>query len=282
MPTFYNRATLSYNGITRDSNITTGELLDVLSITKNSTKMNYNIGDELTYVVNLRNTGTAPLNAVTLTDNLGAYPVGANTVYPLEFNSILFYVDGVLQPTPAITAGPPLTVSGINIPAGSTATLVYDTGLTEFAPLNVNGTINNAVTATGAGVTTPATASETVTVDNVPNLVINKALNPLTVTPGSQVTYTFRIQNFGNTEAAAGDNVAVSDTFTPAITNIQVSLNGTALTTPADYTYNEATGQFDTVPGRITVPAATYVQDPNTGAITTTPGEAVLTVTGTI
>ena len=48
------------------------------------------------------------------------------------------------------------------------------------------------------------------------------------------------------------------------------------------YTYDEATGQFATVPGIITVPAATYTQDPVTGEYTTTPGLATLTVTGTI
>ena len=48
------------------------------------------------------------------------------------------------------------------------------------------------------------------------------------------------------------------------------------------YNYNEATGLFTTVPGQILVPAATYVQDPVTGAYTATPGIATLVVTGTI
>jgi hypothetical protein len=37
-----------------------------------------------------------------------------------------------------------------------------------------------------------------------------------------------------------------------------------------------------TVPGQITVPAATYTQDPITGAYTVNPGVATLVVTGTI
>ena len=43
-----------------------------------------------------------------------------------------------------------------------------------------------------------------------------------------------------------------------------------------------ASGEFATVNGVVTVPSATYTQDPTTGAITTTPGVAVLTVTGTV
>jgi hypothetical protein len=48
------------------------------------------------------------------------------------------------------------------------------------------------------------------------------------------------------------------------------------------YNYNEATGLFTTVPGQILVPAATYAQDPVTGAYTATPGIATLIVTGII
>ena len=51
---------------------------------------------------------------------------------------------------------------------------------------------------------------------------------------------------------------------------------------PANYTYNETNGSFATVAGQITVPAATFTQDAVTGIITTTPGTATVTVTGTI
>ena len=60
-----------------------------------------------------------------------------------------------------------------------------------------------------------------------------------------------------------------------------VTLDGQTLA-PADYTYNAATGEFATVNGIITVPAATYTQDTVTGVITTTPGVTILTVTGTV
>ena len=51
--------------------------------------------------------------------------------------------------------------------------------------------------------------------------------------------------------------------------------------TRTDYTYDETTGIFATLPGRITVPAATYTQAED-GTWVTTPGTAVLTVTGTV
>ena len=74
----------------------------------------------------------------------------------------------------------------------------------------------------------------------------------------------------------------VSDTFDPILSGITVTLNGEALTEGVDYTYNEATGLFATTQSRITVPAATYTQDPATGNWITVPGVAVLVVTGTV
>lgn len=50
MATFYNQATLSYNGNTTTSNITTGELVEVLSATKTAVQTEYQQDDTLTYV----------------------------------------------------------------------------------------------------------------------------------------------------------------------------------------------------------------------------------------
>jgi hypothetical protein len=75
--------------------------------------------------------------------------------------------------------------------------------------------------------------------------------------------------------------VTVTDVFDPALGLISVTLNGTALAEGTGYTYDEATGTFATVPGMITVPAATYTQQAD-GSFEVIPGEAVLVVTGTI
>ena len=57
---------------------------------------------------------------------------------------------------------------------------------------------------------------------------------------------------------------------------------GTTWSEGVQYSYNETTGQFSTVPGEITVPAATFTQDAVTGVWSITPGTVALTVTGTI
>lgn len=284
MATFTNQATLTYNGGTATSNVATGELLETLTATKTAVTDTYRVGDNVTYVIGLVNAGATALTGLTVTDNLGGYPFETGTVYPLTYvdNTVLYYVNGVLQAAPTVTAGPPLTITGITVPAGGNAIIVYDTVVTAFAPTAADGTIENSVTVTGGGLTNPVTATETITATETANLTITKAITPPVVSANDRVTYTFTIQNFGNEPVVETDDAVITDLFDPILTDLTVSLNGTPLTEPAGYTYDEATGLFRTVTGQITVPAATFTQDPTTGAWITTPGVSTLVVTGTI
>ncbi len=284
MAIFTNQATLTYNGNTTNSNIAYGELLDVLTVTKTAVEGTYAPGETVTYAVALRNTGGTSLSNLTLTDDLGGYPFGAGTVYPLtyEAGSVLLYIDGVLQAAPAVTAGPPLAFTGITIPAGADAVLIYQARANTFADPAAGGTITNTITATGAGISAPITASETVTADARPALTITKSISPAQVVDNDRVTYTFMIQNTGNEAVVATDNAVITDTFDPILTDLTVTFNGAPWTQGVQYNYNAANGLFTTVPSQITVPAATYTQDPVTGAYTVNPGIATLVVTGTI
>ncbi len=284
MATFHNQATLSYNGNTTTSNITTGELLEVLSATKTALRNTYSANDSVTYVISIINSGTTAFTGLTVSDNLGAVAAGENTRYPLTYipDSIRYYVNGTLQTAPTVTAGPPLVFSGLNIPAGGNATLIYQANVNQYAPLGTDGAITNTATISGNGITNDILVSETVNAARTALLTISKSLSPTTVTENGQITYTFIIQNMGNTAALSTDNVAITDTFNPVLNPITVSFNGTVWNTTDNYTYNNLTGAFATVPGRITVPAATYTQDPVTGAWTVNPGVSTLTVTGTV
>ena len=284
MAIFSNQATLTYNGGTTNSNIAYGEILDVLAATKTAIEGSYVPGEVVTYVVTLRNTGNAALTGVTVTDDLGGYDFGGTTVYPLTYadGSAALFIGGVVQPAPAVVAGPPLVLSGITIPAGADAVIVYQARANEYANPAAGSTIVNTVTATGDGLGTAATATETVSVAVAPNLTISKSINPTQVSDNDRVTYTFLIQNTGNEAVVATDNAVITDTFDPILTALTVTFNGAAWTQGVNYTYNEATGLFATLPGQITVPAASYTQDPVTGAYSVTPGIATLVVTGTI
>lgn len=284
MAIFSNQATLIVNGNSTNSNIAYGEILDVLTATKTAVEDGYTPGALVTYVVTLRNTGATPLNGLTLTDDLGGYVFGGTTVYPLTYEdgSAVLFVNGVPQAAPAVTAGPPLVITGLNIPANSDAVIVYQARVNAFANPAAGSEIINTVTVTGDGLSAPIIATETVIADAAPNVTITKSITPTQVVDNDRVTYTFLLQNTGNEAVVATDNATITDTFNPILTNLVVTFNGTTWTEGVQYTYDEATGQFATIPSAITIPAATYTQDPVTGAYTVNPSTATLVVTGTI
>lgn len=283
MAQFTNQATISYTGGEASSNIVTGEITQAIVMTKDSAQECYRQGDTLTYVISLRNTGAAAFTGLTLTDNLGKYAFGEGGLVPLEYAGlVLYYVNGVLQPTPTVTPGPPLSISGISIPAGGNAAIVYRVRAGETAPLGEEATITNTATITGEGLITPVTAEASVDACTGARLAITKALSPTSVTENGTLAYTFTITNTGSTPADAAAGIVFSDTFDPILKNISVTLNGTALSEAGNYTYNAATGLFTTTAGVITVPAATYAQNPTTGVWSITPGTTVLEISGTV
>lgn len=284
MATFFNRATLSYNGMTATSNTVSGEIVGSVTATKTALTETYAAGDTVTYAINLINSSSSESLLLTLTDNLGAYPFGGGQVVPLTYvqDSIKQFTNGV-QVTPVTVASEsPLTVNNITVPAGGVVTVIYQATVNEFAPLTAGSQITNVATLTSPLLGDVATASETITVATGTMLSIEKALSPLTVSPNGQITYTFTVRNSGTTAAVAADNLSITDTFEPVLSGLTVTYNGTPLSEGTGYTYDGATGLFNTVPGVITVPAATYTQDPVTGEWSGTPGVAVVTVTGTI
>lgn len=284
MAIFSNQATLTYNGISTNSNIAYGEILETLSVTKTTIEDGYSAGSTITYAVTLKNTGSSPLSGITVSDDLGGYLVGSTTVYPLTYQdgSATLFIDGAPQAAPAVVAGPPLVFSGINLPGNSDAVLIYQATVNGFANPNADGVIDNTVTVSGGGLTSEITAVASIPVTVAPVLSISKSITPSQVVDNDRVTYTFIIQNTGNQAVLATDNAAISDIFDPILTALTVMFNGTAWSEGIQYNYDETTGDFSTNNGQITVPAATYIQDPTTGEYTVTPGTSTLIVTGTI
>jgi uncharacterized repeat protein (TIGR01451 family) len=282
MATFYNQATLIHNGGATNSNVTEGEILELIGFNKTAISPRYEKGGTVSYLITIRNSG-ADLSNVTVTDNLGEYQIGGGSLFPLEYidGSLLYFVNGTeATGATATVTDSRLVISGINVPAGGVAQLVYSARVTEFAPLSEGSAINNTATLCEAGLS-ELTSTAMVEAFGESALTIAKFVCPDVVTANGSLSYTFVIQNTGSLPAVATDNVAIVDTFTPELTISEVTLNGEALTEPDGYTYNPATGAFRTAEGVITVPAATYSQAED-GTVTMTPGVSVLTVSGTV
>ncbi len=284
MALFTNQATLTYNDNVINSNIVTGEIVQVLSVTKNALSDTYERDKTITYIINIVNSSDSDFTNLTVTDNLGSYTFNTASLVPLTYvdGSVRYFIKGDLQAQPTVAAVSPLTITGITVPANGNATVVYSATVNEFAPLANESQITNTVTVNGNGLSAAIAAEETVSLEAGPILSITKAVCPLSVPENGTLTYTFVIRNNGFTEASATDNLVISDAFDPILNITGVSLDGASLTPTTDYTYDAATGNFASVAGVVTVPAATYVQDATTGAYSVTPGATVLTVTGTI
>lgn len=282
MAIFQNQATLSYNGSIINSNTTTGQLVDVLSATKSAVSETYSPGETVSYVISVVNSGTTAFSSLTVTDDLGRYTYESAELVPLTYvdGSVKLYVNGVLQSAPTVSTDSGLSFSGISIPAGGNAVIIYEATANQFASPETSGSITNQATITGTG--SDITVSDTVTASSSAQLSITKALCPDTVSENGTLNYTFIIQNSGNEAITADSGVIVSDVFDPILSDIAATFNGDSWAEGTNYTYSETTGSFETLEGQITVPAATYTRDTLTGAWITTPGVSALTISGTV
>ena len=98
MAIFTNQAQLSYNNTVINSNVAVGQICEELMATKTAVGDTYGRNDEVTYVISVINSSTEELTGVTVTDNLGAYTLDGDTLYPLTYvdGTALLFINGVL------------------------------------------------------------------------------------------------------------------------------------------------------------------------------------------
>ena len=286
MAIFYNQATLSYNGNVTASNMITGEIVEVLSASKNAVVDTYSPENETVFVITAVNSGNEDYTGLTITDDLGEYTFGEEEIplVPLTYTagSVNYYINGVQQPAPMVTSTSPLVISGIDVPAEGNAVIIYSAKANSFAPMGSGAIITNTAAITGPGVGTPIIATAVISALDTADLTISKSLTPSAVQENGQLTYTFVIQNYGSLPATADDTVIFRDVFDPIIVPAEVVFNDRAWVQGVNYNYDLRTGEFTSVEGQITVPEADFTQDDVTGAWTVKPGTSILTIKGRI
>lgn len=285
MATFYNQATLSYNGNVTSSNVTTGVIPEVLTAQKNAVNPNYTAYGSVAYVVSIINNGNTDMTNVKVVDDLGSYlPAGSTEeVAPLTYltGSATSYVNGDQQDNINVESESPLTITGITVPAGGSTMIIYAAKPNEYAPLDSMGSITNTAVISGIGFA-DISASDTITPVTGAELAISKSLSPTQVAENGEVVYTFIIQNFGNSASTIEDDVIFHDDFNPILSGVTAEFNGTPWVEGKDYTYDEETGEFDSINGSITVDAAKFAWDAETNRRLVTPGVSVLVIKGRI
>ncbi|MBR0508166.1 MAG: DUF11 domain-containing protein [Clostridia bacterium] len=278
-----NQANLTYTyGATTASvlsNLASTELAAPLSAEKRALDEGYRSGSELTYVISLRNESGTALSNVSVTDDLGAYVPdgGTDPVQPLTVSgAAMLYLDGVFSEalSPVVTeAGATFTIP--SIPAGASALLIYQAAVNGFAPMTQGSEITN----TAEIGTDPVTVSATVPVESFAHVTVEKEMTPDPVAPGGTLTATFTVENDGNEPAT---DLVLTDAFPIPLSNVSVTVNGAPVT---DFTFEADTLTLpapDSGATTLTVPAATFTQDPATGAVTVKPGTLTVVLTGTV
>jgi len=263
------------------SNIATATLNDPLTADKNSVESTYRPGDELTFAVSFVNSGAGALTDIIVSDDLGTYSFGNTQLTPLDFTPpAIYYVNGAYAGTLSYTtAADNVKFALPSVAAGANVVIIYKGLVNENAPLEVGALITNTVTITAEGITSQVTASNTVTAEEYADVRITKSMTPSNIIDGSPITYEFNIFNYGNTEAT---NIVLTDQFDPAPSNITVQINGDTIDSD-EYTY---AGGLLTLPAgggaALSLPAAVYARDPESGEITVVPSTLNITVTGII
>jgi uncharacterized repeat protein (TIGR01451 family) len=287
MATIENFATVSYTsgGVTETkvSNLAEIGLNSAVSLSKTILGNTYGENAILTYILTAINTSSSEITNIVITDDLGSFTVGTAELTPLTYTPpALLLIDGIdSSATLSVDSSIPssLTFSFPSLPAGATANIVYRATVNDFAPLDLGSTITNTATFESDSDCADGTASANVTVAEAANVSVFKQMSPNPVVCGDLVTYTIRIYNYGNIPA---ENVQLTDNFDPAPTNITVSRDGTVLNA-TDYTYENG---LLTIPAtdtqNVSVPAATFVRDPDSGVVSVIPGMIEYVITGRI
>ncbi len=284
-----NQATLNYRygtaTATAVSNVATSVLNQILEITKDSLNSTYRIGQTVTYIITVTNNGSNESQPVTVVDDLGTYAINGNDVTPLTYNGpAQLFINGVLESvlTPEIEEGS-VTFNIPAIPAGGNAQIIYLATVNEFASGASGSQITNTATADSdcdCPCDEAVSDSNTITAEEFADVRIVKSVCPNPAVCDGELTYTFDIFNYGN---IAATEVVLTDTFIPPLTDIEVYVNGT-LIPEDDYSYINGTL---TLPDEdsdleISVPAASFAVDDETGNITLVPGQIQIIVRGNL
>lgn len=287
MATIENFATVSYTsgGVTETkvSNLAEIGLESAISFAKTTLGDTYSEDSVITYILSITNTSANTVSNIRITDDLGSFVFGTIELTPLGYTApALLLIDGQdvsSQLTVDDTTAGSLVFSFPTLPAGATANVVYRASVNEFAPLDLNSAIVNTATLTSDSDCADGSASATVTAASAANVSVFKQMAPNPVVCGDVVTYTIRIYNYGNIPA---EDVVLTDTFNPAPDTITVSKDGVLLG-GSEYSYVGGTLTTPVGTGTpVSVPAATFTRDSETGILNVTPGVVEYVITGQI
>lgn len=245
-------ATYTFDGstqiLTTSSNIANTTLLDDYSIDISTIiyQTSFSPGENITYSLLIKNTGTKEINNLNISIDLGNY------VSYLDSSSRLFINDSVVQITP--TNQEPLTYNITNtiLPNGSIL-LTYIATVDENIPITFNNVLNRTTFTINDGSTY---TSET----NIPrllsaNITINKDVSKSQITSTDNYSYTLLVTNSGLADAK---NLVITDNLPTGFSVNSITINdqyGTRSFDTTDYSIYQNVLTLPVNPAVLDIPA---------------------------
>ncbi|MDO5558613.1 MAG: hypothetical protein Q4F95_03345 [Oscillospiraceae bacterium] len=275
------KAVLTYDSSTVYSNEELFSISETLSLDVYTQVTKYKTGDMITYIIFIKNSDpTTDIYDLRVSSNMGAYSFSDTTLKPLVWDNkkIRIYTSYGRYHIFDVRENP-FTISPLNLLADSTMKILYHTFVNHYAPLAPDAQIENIFTLSDKDNNVLDTESNIITCDTSTNLKIYQNMDDYTILPEKQMKFYFTIVNSG----AAADrnaNVVFKDYFPPDFNIIYVKFNNTDWSNYYHYHYNKSSGFFITADSQITVDAAEYKQDPDTGIWTIAPQKSTLEICG--
>lgn len=236
-----NSATLTYNSGdgtgSAASNVVSTSLLDSYGITAQKVSANdsFRPSENITYLVTVTNTGTQPLYAVQVTDDL------AQGQLTYVANSALVIDDEGATPVTPVSVVPLVIPAADVLASGESVTVLYVAQVSSTIDETVDEITNTAQTvarqqSAEGPVVEGEPSSVTIPREDFAQVDVVKAVDKAIISSGDTLTYTFTIENSGNIPAT---NVVITDTLPVGfeITSIESETDGvTTVYDATDYT----------------------------------------------
>jgi len=245
----------------------------------------YRTGEKLTFLLTVTNKGSNTISGLTVIDNLGAYAFGSpqTVLYPLRYceGSACWFCNGVRQSEISVTQTAPLRIQNLQVPAEGSILILFAAEVTSAAPPQPGSSIANNAIVFSFDNRIYDESTIRLTAAEIARPVMTKWIVQNQIRGLQRAEFTFMISNYGNQTIQAEDNMQIRNVFQPPLRQICAQLDGAGLTADADYRYEEVTGIFELIAGKLAVPAASYRQKPD-GSWIAAPGTVSLTVSGVV
>lgn len=268
------------------SNTAFATLQDSVSVELSSVENSYFLDDTITYIISVTNNNNKNIKNIKIDNDLASYSLGSGiskkSISPLSYTGTSkIYIGGKFFCETTPECFPDKIVFNLEeIPALSNALIFYSTQVNKNAYLSTGSFLKSTALLTYDNMINNQESSHTIYVREKADVNLIKYMYPSSITSGEIITYNFILYNYGNIEA---ENVSFSDTFHPAPLNLNVCVNSDTLS-PKNYSY--INGEIK-IPAYVSdfslsIPPAKFIQDKNSGTITTNPGTTIITITAKI